>query len=82
MGRDKLTSTYGTVTINTLPIALYRYSRRSHSSLVDVNQRKAVNIVFSIATGFRTTLPKRNSTSFKTAKFEVNYSFKENINSI
>ena len=69
------------VTINTQTIALY--SRRSHSSLVDVNQRKTVNIVFSIATGFRTILTKkRNSKSFKTAKFEVNYSFKENINSI
>ena len=61
------------VTINTRLIALY--SRRSHSSLVDVNQRKAVNIVFSIATGFRTILPKRNSKSFKTAKFEVNYRY-------
>ena len=46
---------------------------------MDINQRKAVNIAFSIVTGFRTILPKIKSESFKTAKFEVNYSFKEKV---
>ena len=58
LNKNKVTA----VTINTRPIALH--SRRSNLSLVDVNQRKVVNIVFKIPTGFRTILATRNSIFF------------------
>ena len=65
------------VTINTRPIALH--PRRSSLSLLDVNQRKVVNIFSLIPIRCRTILSKKNSKHFKTTNFKVNYNFKEKI---